>query len=132
MPMPNWEMVTTPYANCPIAMIPLATTGILFGRYLNEICSSGSPQKTSFDLYSNPQPPQFSFAGYGAPQCGQVMASSEISCLHSLHGFIVSTNLGHDVSGATLSCPVFNYALPLFSSAKDFPRGYKRLPREMV
>jgi hypothetical protein len=27
-------------------------------------------------------------------------------------------SLGHDVSGATLSCPVFNYALPLFARQK--------------
>ena len=26
-----------PYANCPMAMMPFATTGILFGRYLNDI-----------------------------------------------------------------------------------------------
>src|SRR5271157_3630282 len=91
MPIPNWEIVTTPYANCPMAMMPFATTGILFGRYLNEICRNGSPQNTSFDLYSNPQPSHVSFVGYGAPQCGQLMACSEISCLHSLHGFIVSS-----------------------------------------
>ncbi|MGZ6240632.1 MAG: hypothetical protein ACXWMF_12435, partial [Syntrophales bacterium] len=64
---------------------------ILFGRYLNEICRSGSPQNTSFYLYSNPQPSHISFAGYGAPQCGQLMACSEISFSHYLHSFIVSS-----------------------------------------
>jgi hypothetical protein len=43
-----------------------------------------------WDLYSKPQPSHLSFAGSGAPQLGQDIACSEISCRHSLQGFISS------------------------------------------
>jgi hypothetical protein len=60
-----------------------------------------------WDLYSNPHPSHFSFAGNGAPQLGQAMACSEIWCWHSLQGFIIGsgittfhlTNRSHLASG---------------------------------
>src|SRR5664279_1377360 len=70
-------------------MTPLAGTGTRLGRYLKEMWSTGSPWKVVWDLYSKPQPSHWSFAGYGAPQLGQDIACSEISCRHSLQGFIL-------------------------------------------
>ncbi len=87
-PMPNCEMVITPYANWPMAMKPLAGTGRRFAVYLNEICRKGRPRIVASDLYSNPNPSHFSRAGYGAPQPGQKAACSEILRVHSRHGFI--------------------------------------------
>src|SRR5262249_60552564 len=73
-PKPNCEMVTMPEANWPMAMTPLAGTGTRFGRYLKEMWSKGRPRTVALDLYSNPQPCHFSFAGVGAPQFGQASA----------------------------------------------------------
>src|ERR1035437_10793094 len=87
-PMPNCEMVTNPQANWPIAITPRAGTGTRFGLYLKEMCSTGSPRNVVSDLYSKPQPSHLAFAGNGAPQLGQDIACSEISCRHSLQGFI--------------------------------------------
>jgi hypothetical protein len=56
---------------------------------LKEMCSKGSPRNVVADLYSNPHPSHLSFAGNGAPQLGQDIACSEISCRHSLQGFIL-------------------------------------------
>ncbi len=58
------------------------------GRYLKEMWSQGRPRKAASVLYSKPHPPHFSFAGNGAPQCGQAVACSEIPYLHSRHGFM--------------------------------------------
>src|ERR1035441_10769897 len=69
-------------------MTPLAGTGTRLGRYLKEMCSTGSPRNVVWDLYSKPQPSHLAFAGNGAPQLGQAVACSEISCRHSLQGFI--------------------------------------------
>src|SRR6266508_2377888 len=85
---PNCERTKPPQANWPMAMMPFAGTGMRFGRYLNDICSSGQPKNTSFDLYSNPKPSHFSRAGNGAPQWGHAIACSEISRRHSRQGFI--------------------------------------------
>src|SRR5207248_7818298 len=84
---PNCAMVTTPQANCPIAMIPFATTGRRFGRYLNEMWIQGRPKTVASDLYSKPHPSQCSLAGYGVPQLGHMGANSDTWCLHSLQGF---------------------------------------------
>src|SRR5215475_4777523 len=88
-PTPNWEMVMSPQANWPIAIIPFAGTGTRFGRYLKEMCTRGRPRIVALDLYSNPKPSHLSLAGKGAPQLGQAMACSEIWCWHSLHGFMI-------------------------------------------
>src|SRR6266511_4383352 len=85
---PNCERTKPPQANWPMAMMPFAGTGMRFGRYLNDTCSSGQPKNASFDLYSNPNPSHFSRAGNGAPQWGHAIACSEISRRHSRHGFI--------------------------------------------
>src|SRR5437667_4824289 len=86
-PSPNCAMQTTPQPNWPMAMMPHATTGLRLGRNLKEICKRGSPATASLDLYSQPQPSHDSRAGYGAPQCGQANACSEISRRHSRQGF---------------------------------------------
>jgi hypothetical protein len=54
IPIPNCESTIPPTANCPMAMTPFATTGVLFARYLNETCTRGRPATVAFDLYSNP------------------------------------------------------------------------------
>src|SRR5664279_132229 len=54
------------------------------------MCSTGSPRNVVSDLYSKPQPSHLAFAGNGAPQLGQDIACSEISCRHSLQGLISS------------------------------------------
>jgi hypothetical protein len=51
-PIVNWPIETTPHANHPMATTPLATTGVRFGRYLNEMCTNGRPAMASRDLYS--------------------------------------------------------------------------------
>src|ERR1035441_5523517 len=71
-------------------MTPRAGTGTRLGLYLKEMCTTGSPRNVVWDLYSNPQPSHLAFAGNGAPQLGQDAACSEISCRHSLQGFISS------------------------------------------
>src|SRR5512133_1654199 len=98
-PTPNCEILMIPQPNWPMETIPLATTGRRLGRYLKEMCSSGSPQRRIGDLYSYPQPSQCSFAGQGAPQWGHIMALSEISREQSRHGFMVSLRLHRRVAG---------------------------------
>src|ERR1035438_5646148 len=71
-------------------MTPRAGTGTRLGLYLKEMCTTGSPRNVVWDLYSKPHPSHLAFAGNGAPQLGQDIACSEISCRHSLQSFISS------------------------------------------
>ncbi len=61
-----------------------------FERYLNEIWTRSKLKMFFCVLYSNPLPSHLSWAGYGAPQRGQVKACSEMSLLRSLHGYTVA------------------------------------------
>jgi hypothetical protein len=63
-----------PQTNWPMAVTPLAGTGIRFGLYLKEMWSQGRPTGVALDLNPNPQPSHLSFAGYSAPQLGHTAA----------------------------------------------------------
>ena len=55
------------------------------GRYLNDMCSIGKPNRAASDLYSNPRPSDSLFVGCSTPQFGQETVSSVTNCPHRLH-----------------------------------------------
>jgi hypothetical protein len=81
-PHPNCEIVTIPQANWPTAMMPLATTGLRFARYLKDTWISGNPKRLALLLYSNPQPFACRVVGQEIPQFGQTSAFAATTVPH--------------------------------------------------